>query len=337
MTARRLRWLITLWRHQMQCHGAKGLWRRRAALLACLAMLPARAATLRVYNELAGPVIHVSDLFEGVAPAQDRALGAAPAPGERIVVEAPQLAAIARDYGVAWRPLSGAEHTELRRAGTPLPMQLISAALRAALAEAGAPADCDIDLPGFEAPVIPAGSAPSQSIGEVNYEPTTGRFTALLSVRAADMPSRHMRLSGHVTAMAQAVLLTHPLHPGAVLQEADLRTARVHASLLHGNSPLALAQLIGQALRHEVTQAQPLTSADVARPRVIARNDVVRMALAASFISVSGQGVALEEGGIGDHIRVQNPSSHAVVIAQITAAGEVRVLPAQAAVVVAEQ
>src|ERR1700733_2892343 len=77
----------------------------------------ARSATLRSATMLHGPVVRLSDLFDDAGANADRVLGTAPGPGGSIVVEAAQLAAIARQFGVDWRPGSAAERAGLERAG----------------------------------------------------------------------------------------------------------------------------------------------------------------------------------------------------------------------------
>jgi flagella basal body P-ring formation protein FlgA len=313
----------------------------RALLLvaACapLAVLPAHAANLRPYRELASNVVRLSDLFDALGETPDRDLGPAPAPGDRIVVEAPQLAAIASDFGVAWRPRSGAERAVLERGGVVLPLDSILTPLRRALMEAGAPAWADIDLPGFTPPTIPAGSAARPDIGDVAYDATSGRFTASLAVAAADMATVHLRLAGQAVPVVDAVVLLRHLRPGTTLTAADVRMARLRATLLRGGAPLTEASVVGMALRHDVPPGQPLTAPDIARPLLVTRGGIVRMRLEAGGLMLSAQGVAMEDGGLGDRVRVQNPSSHAVVIGDVTGAGDVRVEPGRAPVVVAVQ
>ncbi len=296
-----------------------------------------QAASLRPYRELSSGIVRLSDLFDALGDTVDRDLGPAPAPGDRIIVEAPQLAAIARDFGVAWRPISGAERAVLERGGVPMDQNLVLSALRRALLAAGAPADSDIDLPGFAPPVVPAGSAAQPDVSQVQYDAPSGRFAALLTVSAADVATIHLRLSGDVVGVARAAVLTRHVRPGAVLQAEDVRTARVRAVLLRGNTALSESAAVGMALRRDLPAGQPLTNADVSRPFLVTRNGSVRMHLDAGGLTLSAQGVALEDGGLGDHVRVQNPSSHAVVIAEVTGSGEVRVDPARAPVVVAAQ
>jgi len=60
------------------------------------AMAAAQAASLRNVTTLHGPLVYVRDLFDDAGPNADRVLGPGPAPGDRIIVEAPQLNAIAR-------------------------------------------------------------------------------------------------------------------------------------------------------------------------------------------------------------------------------------------------
>jgi flagellar basal body P-ring formation protein FlgA len=339
MTFRQLRWLTTLYRGSQEVAPLPPpVWHRNVAVAVMALLSPtASAAGLHAFGELAGPLVHLSDLFDSLGAAPDRVLGPAPAPGDRIVVEAPQLAAIARDYSVDWRPQSGAERVVLERSGDRLPQAAIVAPLRAALTGAGASTDADISLPGFDPPLIPSGATPKQAVTDTNFDPATGRFTAMLTVTAPGMATVHARLSGQVAAMAQAVALTRHLHPGTILAAGDLQEVRVRISQLRGNAPLTLEAATGQALRHDMASGQPLTSADVSRPVLVARNGNVRMRLDAGGIQLQAQGIALEEGGLGETIKVQNPSSRAVVLAEVTAAGEVRVVPDRAPLIVASQ
>ena len=58
------------------------------AMGAALGLVPchAAAAVLHPYSQISSDTVHLSDLFGDLANTADRALGAAPAPGARIVV-----------------------------------------------------------------------------------------------------------------------------------------------------------------------------------------------------------------------------------------------------------
>jgi flagella basal body P-ring formation protein FlgA len=304
---------------------------RTLAVACCLFALPAQAAGLRPYTELTSGVVRLSDLFDAIGNAPDRVLGRAPAPGQTITVQAPQLAAIARDFGVDWRPSTGSERSVLQRRGKPIPAAEVTDCLTKALRGAGAPSDGDVVMPSFDPPMVGAGATASLEATQIAFDPQSGRFTALLVVHETDGDQPAIRLSGQIVSMRDAATLTHRLPIGAVLTDADVQQTRVRASTLSGVIPLPAHQAIGMALRHEVAAGQPLTAGDVMRPVVISRGGTVRMVLESPGMALSALGVALESGGLGETIRVQNPTSHAVVVGEITAAGTVRVAPGAAA------
>lgn len=313
--------------------------RRRVMYAACLLplMQQAKAATLRAYGEITSSTVHLADLFDNLGTVPDRVLGPAPAPGDKITVEAPQLAAIARDYAVDWRPDSGSERIILRRAAERLDPDRVLKPLRAALIEQGAPAEGDIALPGFDPPLLPAGAKPNPTITETNFDPASGRFSATVNVSVPGMDLIMAHVSGQVSVMLEAAVLTHHVRPGTVLKAEDLRASRVRANLLRGGTPIAIGAALGQALRHDLPPGQPLATGDVVRPVLVARSSAVRMHLDSGEISLSAQGLALEDGGLGETIRVQNPSSKAVVLATVTSPGEVRVVAERAPTEVAVQ
>jgi len=128
---------------------------RAMSLVVALALTaPATAATLRPLTTLDGPNVRLGDLFDDTGQDAGRVLGSAPQPGARIVVEAAQLAAIARQFGVDWRPASLADHAVIERPGRLLPRSVVIDALRTALHGVGAGEDLDgsfAPLPGIRA------------------------------------------------------------------------------------------------------------------------------------------------------------------------------------------
>jgi flagella basal body P-ring formation protein FlgA len=304
------------------------------ALVGCACVLPnlANGATLRPFSRITGSGVHLTDLFDDLGATPDRTLGSAPAPGARILVRAPQLAAIARDYDVDWRPRSGDEQAVVERGGDLVTQSRISAALRTALNEAGAPADFDIAAPDIQPVMVPAGSVPALSISGLGYDANTARFTALVCITADASPPVQMRVSGEVVAMVQAVVAARHLAPNNVVDSGDVRRARVRAALLHGAAPVPAADVTGMALRHDVAAGQVLTTNDLRHPALVDRGSLVRMSLDSEGLALSAQGIARESGARGDHIRVENPVSHLIILAEVTGAGQVRVAPREAVV-----
>lgn len=291
-------------------------------LLACAA-IPATAATLKPFTTLSGPVVTLADLFDG---AGDRALGPAPAPGARITVEARQLEAIARQYGVDWRPMGAGDRAVLDRPGRALGRDEVTGPLKAALAAAGAPRDGDLELPGFTAPVVGMG-APQPEVTQLEFDGGSGRFTALLSVAGDGGPAAQLRLSGRVLEMADVPVPRRRMVPGDVVETGDLEWVRMRAAQAKGDVVRAMREAVGQALRHSVQPGQPIQLADLGRPVVVQKGTPMLLALNTPGIELTAQGVAMEPAGMGERVHVVNPASHVVVEAEVTGPGRARVLP----------
>ena len=305
-----------------------------AACLCCATSPPAHAATLRAYRAVSGREVHLSDLWTGIE-SPDRVLGTAPAPGARMFVQAPQLAAIARDFGVDWRPVTGAEQTIIARASREFPPASLLALLRPRLAQAGAPADAELSLTGYVPPMLPQGAAPEAGLTNVTYDPATASFAATLTLAVPDAEPLVVGISGRAAQMTDVAILTRPHHAGDVLSADDVRLARRPLNALRREVLLAPGSVAGLALRRDIAGGQPLVAGDLANPILVARNASIRMALNAGAITLSAEGVALEQGALHAHIRVQNPTSRAVMLAEVTGADEVRIMAGHAPVAAA--
>ncbi len=310
---------------------AKGNLAKAAAItlaLACIA-LPAGAATLRPFTTLSHAVVRLSDLFDaaGLDSGLDRALGPAPAPGSRITVEAAQLGAIARQFGVDWRPAGPADRAVLDRPGRTLGRDDVLAPLRAALAGSGVPRDADLEMPGFTTPMLPVDATPALDVTQLEYDGGTGRFTALLSVSADGVPMTQLRLSGRVQEMVELPVPRRRMLPGDVVLADDLQWTRLRATLARGEVVRTTAEAVGQALRRPVQPGQPILLADLGRPVLVTKGMPMLLALDGPGIQLTATSVATEPAGLGERVRVLNPASRVVVEAEVTGPGRARVLP----------
>ena len=298
-----------------------------ALCAATMLTTPAAAASLRPLTTLSAPVVRLSDLFDDAGTEAQRVLGNAPAPGGRIVVEAAQLAAIARQFGVDWRPASPTDRAVLERPGKLLPRDTVVATLRDALAGLGAPADGNIELPGFSLPLVPPETDPQLAVDQLDYDATSGRFTGVLSVTADSMPVLRLRVTGVLQGMTEVLVPLHRLQPGVAITAADVQPRRLAASLVHGDVAIQSKQVLGLAPKRALLPGQPMLLAELGQLAAVQKGAHVTMQLEAPGLTLLAQGVALEPGGIGDRIQVLNPGSHAVVEAEVVAADRVRVAP----------
>jgi len=294
-----------------------------AILLVC-APLVAHAAILRPATRLAGPMVLLSDLFDDAGAQASRPLGASPAPGDRLVVQAPQLAAIARQFGVDWRPGSAGDRVVLERPGEPLPEQLITGALRAALTAAGVP-DGDLDMPAFATPLVPDGTTAHAIVEQLSVASET--FTAGIAISEPGMDTLRLRLSGRVVATTDVPVAVRALAANVAIVPDDLLMRRIRASTLPADAARTFGDIVGLAPRRRLPEGAPLSAASLAHPGAVARGDRIAITLSVPGLLLAGGGQALDAGALGDVISVQNPTSRAVIRAVVIGPDAVRVDP----------
>lgn len=287
----------------------------------------ASAADLRAYTKLTGPEVRLSDLFAGLPADRDQPIGPAPAPGNRIVVERAQLEAIARQFDVDWTPVSAAARAVLERPGRPLPRDVVLGAIRSALIGAGLDPDSQVDLPAYSGLIVPAEGQTRLEVAQMDHEPLTGHFTALLEITTDEAAPVHARVSGQVIEMQDAVTVTRRIAPGAVIEASDVETRRLRKTQLHGEAAQTLAEVVGFAVKRPVIPGQPILLADLEHPMMVRKGASVLMQLDGPGLSLTGQGVASESGALGERIHVVNTTSHAVLEAEIIGQARVRIMP----------
>jgi flagella basal body P-ring formation protein FlgA len=306
---------------------------RRALLaLPLLALaLPARAQDL---PPAARPVVlaedallRLGDIFENAGPLAQQAVGAAPAPGRRMVLDAANLAAIARRHRLAWRPLSGQERSVVERPGRPVPREEVEALLRLELARLGIEPDTELEMPGFAPPLVPLAALPEIALEAPHYEPATRRFAATLVVAAEGMAMQRLRIAGRAVPTVPVVLAARRLAVGEMVRPGDIEERRLRAERVRPGTAQRAEDVVGRQLRRPVGTDMPFMTVDLLAPTVVAKNQLVLMVLEAPGLALTAQGRALEAAALGATVPVMNLASRSVVEAEAIGPGRVRVRP----------
>lgn len=304
----------------------------RYGLLAAILLTPclARAAVApRSVVTIERSSVTLGDLFSGLGSRAGKVIGSAPAPGARIEVQTPQLAAIARQFGVAWHPAAGESGAEvvIIRQGSPMPRDVVKAALRAPLAAAGAPVHAAISVEPSDLPMIPPHTTPHVVPLNVSYDPTSGQFTAILLISARTMRSTQVRITGAAQPSRLAVVAAHALNPGEVITRQDVALRRVPVHALPADPPRRIGDVIGMEAERTVAAGAPLNAKQLTPPQLVARGSTVQLDLRMPGLVVSAQGIALGAGTAGAVVPVLNPSSHLVVQAIVDGPDRAHVVP----------
>jgi flagella basal body P-ring formation protein FlgA len=267
----------------------------------------------------------LGDLFEGTGPKATLAVGAAPAPGRRMVIETDQLLSLARAHGLAWRPLAANERVIVERPGRQVARDEIEELLRADLLRLGMEPEAELELPGLIPPMVPVGAFVQLAVEAAAFDAQTQRFAATLVVAAEGMPTQRSRIAGRAAATTPVVVATRRLALGDLVGPADARLVRLRAERVRPGMAQSLEQVVGQQLRRPVGSELPFATADLGAPTLVGKNQIVLMVLDVPGLSLTAQGRALAAASRGETVAVVNLASRAVVEAQVIGPGRVRV------------
>ncbi|WP_159999894.1 flagellar basal body P-ring formation chaperone FlgA [Roseomonas sp. 18066] len=309
---------------------------RRLALLSGIFCLAANLAAAPVAAQgliaprgqavIEGGVVTLGDLFDGLGPKATVVLGPAPAPGRRFVVESPQLAIIARDNGLSWQPLAGDERVVVERPGRPLSREEVEAVLRAELSALGADPELDLELVGFQPPMVPTGADPRLAVEGTEYDAASRRFSTTLVVLADGMATLRQRMAGRNVAMREVVVAVRSLRAGETLGPRDVRAERLAAERVRPGMATSLERAIGARVTRNIAAGAQLPLTELAAALAVARDSAVELVHESAGLSLATRGKALADGAPGAVITVLNLLNGTTLTGEVIGPGRVRAL-----------
>ena len=119
------------------------------------------------------------------------------------------------------------------------------------------------------------------------------------------------------------VVPAHDIARGQTIAEGDLTTASVSGSALMAgtlSNPAAAKDMEARRMLHA---GEAIRAEDLRHPIVVSRGQTVTMLFRAPGVELSAMGRAMGEGGVGDTVTVQNPSSFRMIAGIVSAPGTV--------------
>lgn len=119
-------------------------------------------------------------------------------------------------------------------------------------------------------------------------------------------------------AAAEEPTAARNIRIGTIISAADIVAPQ------RGDGLREAASFIGLEATRPIYKGEPVLRGDLRAPTVVARNAVVTMEFEKGALIISTQGRALDQGALGDRVRVMNLGSKRIVTAFVTASNTVR-------------
>jgi flagellar basal body P-ring formation protein FlgA len=273
-------------------------------------------------------LVRLGDLFLNVGNGQaETPVAYAPAPGRRALFDARWLYRVAHSHGLDWRPSGMHDQVAVERQSTVVGREEIEQHILEALTERGVDtgqARVQLSNRMFRLH-LPADAEPSLDVEDVTFDERRGHFDAVVAVSADGTAPQRVRVTGQLHEMVDVPVLAHRVAAGEVLTAGDLRWITVRGQTLQKNSILSPEDLVGLTPKRTLRPGVPISTADVRRPVMVTKGEIVVIALQTPQMQLSARGQALNSGSKGDAIRVANSQSRQIVEAVVTGPGQVAV------------
>ncbi|PWC57320.1 flagellin biosynthesis protein FlgA [Azospirillum sp. TSH7] len=161
---------------------------------------------------------------------------------------------------------------------------------------------------------------PVDAVRDIGLDPRTGIFQARI------LSGGHVvELSGRADVEVTMPVPVRRIRPGEIIEASDLTTIRLSLDRAGAGFIASADSLIGQSPRRQLSTGRLVQVGSVGAPIVVQRNRPVTLVYEDGALLLAARGRALQEGGVGDTVRVMNIASSTVVTGTVTGAETVSV------------
>ena len=176
--------------------------------------------------------------------------------------------------------------------------------------------DVSIERVDFKKPILVApGDAQMEVLDSADKRSLT------LRARVDGGAAQEFKVTPTLSEWREIPVATRVLAPGEVLQQGDFQRARVNLAKLPRGAITSDQQLIGRATQHEVGPGEVFKLDELATPIAITKGQKVVLRYIRGAFEATATGVAIEDGGVGQDIRIRNEGSNKVVVATVVESG----------------
>ena len=263
--------------------------------------------------------IRLGDLFSGLPrDKENRVVADAPSLGKDVVLTADWLKKAAQKHAVDWEPADSGVTVEVKRAAREIGKADVLPALVKELKTLGLSDNAEIALNGKNFPILaPADSEYDLSFEDIDFSTGAAVFSAKAVVKT-DEETQTVDLKGKVQVFVFLPTARHALTAGQIVTESDVFMKKTPQERARRQKNTPLSELVGKEIKRTVRAGQVLDDSDVRIRPMITKGKAVTLSFIKGGIMLSAQGKALENGGLGDTVRVMNTQSKSVVTGTVT-------------------
>ena len=163
-------------------------------------------------------------------------------------------------------------------------------------------------------------------LADLKFDKSNKRFNAVLRLPAdlkKNKTNGTIEVRGKYQNIIEIPTLGRRLLKGDLIKQEDLEWVEIPENKLRDGTVREKGKLIGKILKRRLSVGRPIKERDVSMPRIIDKGNLVEMIYKSGNIELKTNGRALENGAVGDVIRLRNESSGKIINAEVQPSGVV--------------
>ncbi|WP_262694988.1 flagellar basal body P-ring formation chaperone FlgA [Kordiimonas aquimaris] len=288
----------------------------------------AMAAELKEDLTVSGKTISIGDIFTDAGEKSDVIIFEAPAPGKSKSISAYDLQRISDTHDLDWERPQYLKRVRLTRLSSSISNDDLVSYVHETAISHGANPDSQIRLFGRNTGlVVPIDATMADlSFEQFSLNDKRDRFTSVLLVPSGGNVPKKISMSGVIEEVRDIPVFNRSILPGETIAKSDISWVEYPASRLNNRAILSHKQLVGMTVRRAVRPEKPINTNDVIEPVAVKKGAPVTMVVRSGSIILTASGQALENGSIGETIRILNSKSRLTVDAKVMTAGQVEIV-----------
>ncbi len=274
--------------------------------------------------------IRFSDLLTNFPLDKDQVIAKAPDPGKSSKISAQWLQELSKRVGVNWQPINPNDSIEIKRLGYELDPDRIRKIIEDFIIHQGKIQLSDhatIELnPNGKTIILPTNVPLDGEVINWRIDPKSYRFEAQLAIPNRASAVQQILVSGKIENKIRVPVAIRKLQRGEILGMDNLAYALLPDSSLGNYVILDAKSLLGMEVLTPLSEGRPILQNSVAPQRLVKNGDNVIMSFQSEAMQLTVAGKALEDGILGQTIKVRNDKSKIQLEGVVEGQGRIRVL-----------
>jgi flagella basal body P-ring formation protein FlgA len=161
----------------------------------------------------------------------------------------------------------------------------------------------------------------------LRFDSRAKRWNANLMFESDGQVISALPVAGRFDELVEVPVLKQRLIFGNIIEDGDIDHAEITASQLRKDYVQNEADMIGKTPEHSISPGRPIYAHELTAPVVLKKGKSVTMRFSTPRMDLRTNGEAMDDGAVGETVRVKNEESKKIVHAVVEGPETVRITP----------